>query len=86
MTFVVSSGDHGVAYGSQECYVNGTLVSHPDKGGFVGQFPASCPYVTAVGATQLATNDTVRSSPSRLPTRVLTRLSIAHSQCAVTVV
>lgn len=63
MTFVVSSGDHGVAYGSQECFVNGTLVSHPDKGGFVGQFPASCPYVTAVGATQIAKNDTVRSFP-----------------------
>ncbi|KAM5532589.1 hypothetical protein V8D89_013715 [Ganoderma adspersum] len=59
MTFIVSSGDHGVAYGSQECFVNGTLVNHPDKGGFVGQFPASCPYVTAVGATQIAKNHTI---------------------------
>ncbi|KAI1796887.1 subtilisin-like protein [Ganoderma leucocontextum] len=59
MTFVVSSGDHGVAYGSQECFVNGTIVTQPDKGGFVGQFPASCPYVTAVGATQLAKNNTI---------------------------
>ncbi|KAJ6494306.1 subtilisin-like protein [Mycena sanguinolenta] len=56
ITFVASSGDGGVAYSqATECLLaNGTLETGNPAGSFVGQFPASCPYVTAVGATSVA--------------------------------
>ena len=61
MTFVASSGDGGVGYSQAEgCLVNGTLeffAGQPSS--FVGQFPASCPYVTAVGATQVSPGNSV---------------------------
>ncbi|KAI0787605.1 subtilisin-like protein [Fomes fomentarius] len=61
ITFVASSGDGGVAYSQAEgCLVNGTLQFFADEGSFVGQFPASCPYVTAVGATSVAPGNTVQ--------------------------
>ena len=61
MTFVLSSGDQGVAYSEVEaCLVNGTLQSFAEEGSFVGQFPASCPYVTAVGSTMVARGNSVR--------------------------
>ena len=63
MTFVASSGDNGVASGSYDneaCIVDGQLVdNNPGKGAFVPNYPASCPYVTAVGATQLPNGSTV---------------------------
>ncbi len=61
ITFVASSGDGGVAYSQAEgCLVGGSLEFFVDEGSFVGQFPASCPYVTAVGATSVAPGKTVR--------------------------
>ena len=69
ITVVVSSGDFGVEFqasGDPECLVNGTLtVQAPNstqQGGFVGAFPASCPYVTAVGSTQVSPGKSVCSS------------------------
>ncbi|KAI1796844.1 subtilisin-like protein [Ganoderma leucocontextum] len=61
ITFVASSGDSGVSYGTGQhgCLVNGTLVNGNPVGSFVGQLPASCPYVTAVGATSVAPGNTV---------------------------
>ncbi|RPD60145.1 subtilisin-like protein [Lentinus tigrinus ALCF2SS1-7] len=61
MTFIASSGDGGVGYSqSGFCQLaNGTLQAGNPKGAFLGQLPASCPYVTAVGATSVATNKTV---------------------------
>ncbi|PIL35510.1 hypothetical protein GSI_02238 [Ganoderma sinense ZZ0214-1] len=62
-TFVASSGDVGVAWrtldgSSMQCLVNGSL--GPDSSGaFVGAFPASCPYVTAVGGTQIRSGKSV---------------------------
>lgn len=44
VTILVSSGDDGVA--------NFQARSNPRACGYVPSFPASCPYVTAVGATQ----------------------------------
>ncbi|KAH9945133.1 subtilisin-like protein [Epithele typhae] len=65
MTFVVSSGDGGVGYSqAEECLVNGTLTAFAESGSFVGQFPASCPFVTAVGATQVGTNNSVEDPES----------------------
>ncbi|KAI0719348.1 subtilisin-like protein [Cerioporus squamosus] len=61
ITFVASSGDGGVGYSqAEECLVNGELEFFPDEGSFVGQFPASCPYVTAVGATSVAPGKSVK--------------------------
>ncbi|KAJ7910908.1 subtilisin-like protein [Mycena leptocephala] len=55
ITFIVSSGDGGVAYSQDElCLVDGELVPGNPNGSFVGQLPASCPFVTAVGATSVA--------------------------------
>ncbi|KAH9945437.1 subtilisin-like protein [Epithele typhae] len=64
MTFLASSGDSGVAWGGaslnlgvfeQGCLAsNGTLVDDdPPDSSFVGTFPASCPYITAVGGTAI---------------------------------
>ncbi|KAI0737895.1 subtilisin-like protein [Daedaleopsis nitida] len=69
VTFVASSGDGGVGYsGAEECLVNGTLTAFASSGSFVGQFPASCPYVTAVGATSVAPGNSV-SDPEIATTR-----------------
>ncbi|KAI0749811.1 subtilisin-like protein [Daedaleopsis nitida] len=60
ITFVVSSGDTGVSFGNQKlCNANGTAVTGNKAGSFVPQFPASCPYVTTVGATQVAPGKSV---------------------------
>lgn len=59
MTFVASSGDNGVAFSAESgCREDdGTFVS--EDGDFVPQFPASCPYVTAVGSTEVAPGKSV---------------------------
>lgn len=64
MTFVASSGDGGVGYSQAEaCLVNGTLTALAGANStFIGQFPASCPYVTAVGATQVKSGNSVSAS------------------------
>ncbi|KAJ7440062.1 subtilisin-like protein [Mycena galericulata] len=56
ITVIASSGDGGVAYSqSHECLLaNGTLLAGGPNGSFVGQLPASCPFITAVGATSVA--------------------------------
>ncbi|KAI0063506.1 subtilisin-like protein [Artomyces pyxidatus] len=50
-TVLYSSGDDGVAGGGGVCLTNG----QPDVNGtqFAPSFPVTCPYVTAVGATQI---------------------------------
>ncbi|KAJ6564007.1 subtilisin-like protein [Mycena capillaripes] len=54
VTFVASAGDGGVGYSQAfACAINGTLISGNPNGSFVGQLPASCPFVTAVGATSV---------------------------------
>ena len=60
-TFVASSGDTGVSFGPTEACVakNGTIVENNAPGTFVPQFPASCPYVTAVGATEVTAGNSV---------------------------
>ncbi|KAJ7259142.1 subtilisin-like protein [Mycena haematopus] len=56
ITFIASSGDGGVAYSQAvECLLaDGILESGNPAGSFVGQLPASCPFITAVGATSVA--------------------------------
>lgn len=53
VTFAYSSGDYGVGgYGGQ-CVTADGNVTDGTSGIFVPDFPASCPYVLAVGATQI---------------------------------
>ena len=71
-TFVVSSGDYGVAAHAMEMESNGCLASGNLTAGAVGgtvfapQFPANCPYVLSVGATQLTANQTVLDAESAM--------------------
>ncbi|KAL9100149.1 MAG: hypothetical protein Q9163_004450 [Psora crenata] len=52
-TFLYSSGDAGVAGNGRQCIVlNGTF-NAGGSGMFNPAFPSTCPYVTAVGATQI---------------------------------
>ncbi|KAF8212634.1 peptidase S8/S53 domain-containing protein [Mycena galopus ATCC 62051] len=64
MTFIASSGDEGVAYSAdQECLLsNGTLAPGNPTGSFVCQLPASCPFITAVGATTAPPDQTEEST------------------------
>ncbi|OSD06587.1 subtilisin-like protein [Trametes coccinea BRFM310] len=67
ITFLVASGDDGVASnGDNLCLAaNGTPV--PGPGAFLPNFPATCPYVTAVGATQVDPGKSVHD-PESAPT------------------
>lgn len=73
-TIVVASGDYGLSFGTSNCTENSCLsrnATQDSAGDFLLQgagtngpifnpgFPASCPYVLAVGATQLDANKTV---------------------------
>jgi tripeptidyl-peptidase-1 len=65
-TVLYSSGDSGVGGRSNQCLApNGTLV----VGGkiFSPGFPGSCPYVTAVGATQVPAGRSVRAYARPMP-------------------
>ncbi|KAI0359847.1 subtilisin-like protein [Trametes cingulata] len=63
-TFLFASGDNGVASnGDNLCLsANGTAV--PDVGNFLPNFPSTCPYVTAVGATQVDPGKSVHDPES----------------------
>lgn len=67
ITFLFASGDNGVASnGDNLCLAaNGTAV--PGPGAFLPNFPSTCPYVTAVGATQVDSGKSVRLSIPALP-------------------
>jgi tripeptidyl-peptidase I len=62
VTVLYSSGDYGVAGNGGEC-IDGTTGNYTAPGANYGifnpSFPATCPYVTGVGATQVATGSTV---------------------------
>ncbi|KAF7363047.1 Subtilisin-like protein [Mycena venus] len=71
ITFIASSGDGGVAYSQfEECLQpDGSLVAF-GNGSFVSQLPASCPYITAVGATSVvpgASTDQAEESTTIFP-------------------
>ena len=59
-TLFFSSGDHGVG-GTNTCYTN----DGKNKYQFLPSFPASCPYVTAVGATMNFEPEESAYRPSR---------------------
>jgi tripeptidyl-peptidase-1 len=65
-TFLFSSGDYGVAGNGDTCCTNpscaGGMYNTDSSGTFNPGFPASCPYITAVGATQIKPNVTVNAT------------------------
>lgn len=69
MTIVAASGDWGVADQSSHCVDPSTGLAGAGTGDFSPHFPASCPYVTAVGGTSLGPPPSPwnLTSPSFLP-------------------
>ncbi|KAJ8481461.1 hypothetical protein ONZ51_g5989 [Trametes cubensis] len=68
ITFVYASGDDGVSAFTDQCLsANGTVVSSGDGGNrFFPDFPGTCPYLTAVGATEIKPGAST-SDPERAP-------------------
>ncbi|KAK8002133.1 hypothetical protein PG991_014355 [Apiospora marii] len=59
VTVLYPSGDFGVAGNNDRCIAsNGTFINGT-SGRFAPQFPGNCPYVTAVGATQVPTGTNI---------------------------
>jgi tripeptidyl-peptidase I len=62
-TFVFSSGDYGVAGNGGTCCTKamcaGGTYNSGSSGSFNPSFPSTCPYITAVGATQIKPNTNV---------------------------
>jgi tripeptidyl-peptidase I len=60
VTVLYSSGDYGVAGNGGQC-IDPTTGQYNDgsSGIFNPSFPGTCPYITSVGATQIAPNKTV---------------------------
>ena len=52
-TILYSSGDYGVAGNGGQCIAPDGTYNDGTSGRFNPSFPATCPYVTAVGATQI---------------------------------
>lgn len=65
-SFLYSSGDYGVAGNSGQCCTKakcaGGTYNSGSSGTFNPSFPATCPYVTAVGATQVKPGGTVTAT------------------------
>jgi tripeptidyl-peptidase-1 len=63
VSVVFPSGDFGVAGNKNQCFdpLTGAYQPSYEGGIFNPSFPASCPYVTAVGATQVLEGSSVRS-------------------------
>ncbi|KAI0749771.1 subtilisin-like protein [Daedaleopsis nitida] len=53
MTFFYASGDNGVASNADNLCLQADGSTAAGSGNFLPNFPATCPYVTAVGATQV---------------------------------
>lgn len=75
MTFLYASGDNGVASNAENLCLaaNGSTVV--GEGNFLPNFPATCPYVTAVGSTQVDPGKSVRSAGT-LPLSVFLSISL----------
>ena len=72
-TVLYSSGDYGVAGNKGKCIEARNKTLNNGAGGiFNPAFPATCPYVTTIGATQLKPNASVTSPETAIETRVIT--------------
>lgn len=85
-SFLVSSGDNGVAGNGDACIDPDHREPGPDatytdgtNGTFSPMFPAGCPYVTAVGATQVieGTNLTRALATNKQPEKSLSKIAFS---------
>lgn len=58
VSFIYSSGDNGVGGNGATCIAPDGSYTDGSSGRFNPLFPGTCPYVTTVGATELAANNT----------------------------
>lgn len=72
-TVLYSSGDYGVAGNLGKCIEARNKTLNNGSGGiFNPAFPASCPYVTTISATQIKPNASVTTPETAIETRVVT--------------
>lgn len=71
ITVVYASGDQGVAGTENRCIdLNNRRYTNGTDGAFNPTFPASCPFVTSVGATQIRSDATVFDEEIACETRI----------------
>lgn len=71
-TVIYSSGDYGVAGNKGQCITPiGKTLNDGSSGIFNPAFPATCPYVTTVGATQIKPGASLTAPETAIQTRVL---------------
>ncbi|KAI0649097.1 subtilisin-like protein [Trametes meyenii] len=64
VTFLFASGDNGVASNGDNLCLSSNGTAVPGPGNFLPNFPSTCPYVTAVGATQVDPGKSVHDPES----------------------
>lgn len=70
-TVIYASGDYGVAGNNEKCIEPTDKTLNSGTGGlFNPAFPASCPYVTTVGATQLRPNGSILDPEEAIETKI----------------
>lgn len=71
-TVLYASGDYGVAGNKGKCVEASNKTLNSGAGGiFNPAFPASCPYVTAVGATQIKPNGSITDPEEAIETMIV---------------
>lgn len=70
-TVIYAAGDYGVAGNNENCIEPTNKTLNSGAGGlFNPAFPASCPFVTTVGATQIKPNGSVRDPEVAIQTKI----------------
>lgn len=70
-TVLYATGDYGVAGNKEKCVESSNKTLNNGAGGiFNPSFPATCPYVTAVGATQIKPNGSVNDPEVAIETSI----------------
>ncbi|KAI0635946.1 subtilisin-like protein [Trametes polyzona] len=64
VTFLFASGDNGVASNGDNLCLSANGTAEPGPGRFLPNFPSTCPFVTAVGATQVDPGKSVHDPES----------------------
>lgn len=88
VTVIVSSGDYGTAsgYSPGTCIDKKTGVSNATTGEFSPQWPASCPWITAVGGTQRLTQSASANDSVAGTVDIKRNSRIANEETAFSVV
>lgn len=79
-TVIFASGDQGVAGTQNRCIdLNNRIYTNGTDGAFNPTFPASCPFVTSVGATQIGPGATVFDEETACETRIFSGGGFSNS-------